>query len=160
MRWQHTYGFVRCAQAAETIAVHTIVELMRAIPASAPGGAAARVHLCRFLQRSKARPWKRAAKQAGLLTSCDVSITFHLIDHDIGYLDSRACLNPPLRQQADRQALSAGLADGTIDALASDHNPVAADAKTLPFAHAEPALLVWSCCCHWRSSGGEHMAQG
>jgi dihydroorotase len=47
-------------------------------------------------------------------------------------------LNPPLRQQRDRDALRAGLADGTIDALVSDHTPVDEDAKALPFAEAEP----------------------
>ena len=44
----------------------------------------------------------------------------------------------PPRQQRDRAALRAALADGTIDALGSDHTPVAADAKQLPFAEAEP----------------------
>src|SRR5688572_19241892 len=47
-------------------------------------------------------------------------------------------LSPPLRQQRDRDALREGLADGTIDALVSDHTPVDEDAKTLPFAEAEP----------------------
>jgi len=71
--------------------------------------------------------------------SCDVSInSLHLIDVDIGYFDSRARLNPPLRQQADRAALGEGLRDGTIDALVSDHTPVEGDAKALPFAQAQP----------------------
>jgi dihydroorotase len=60
--------------------------------------------------------------------------------------DSRARLTPPLRQQRDRDALRAALADGTIDALVSDHNPVDEDAKTLPFAEAEPGATGWSCC--------------
>jgi dihydroorotase len=47
-------------------------------------------------------------------------------------------LTPPLRQQRDRDALRAALADGTVDALVSDHTPVDADAKNLPFAEAEP----------------------
>ena len=47
-------------------------------------------------------------------------------DNDIGYFDSRMRLNPPLRQQRDRDALREGLADGTIDALVSDHTPVEA----------------------------------
>ena len=47
-------------------------------------------------------------------------------------------LNPPLRQQRDRDAIRLGLANGTIDALVSDHTPVDSDAKTLPFAEAEP----------------------
>ena len=66
----------------------------------------------------------------------------HLIDVDMGYYDSRLRLEPPVRQQADRLALRAGLADGTIDALVSDHNPVEADAKNLPFAQAEPGATA------------------
>lgn len=116
--------------AAETIAIFTIVELMRST--------GARVHLCR-LSSAAGVAQVRAAKAEGLPISCDVSInSLHLVDTDIGFFDSRARLNPPLRQQRDRDALSAGLADGTIDALVSDHTPVEADAKTLPFAESEP----------------------
>ena len=79
----------------------------------------------------------RQAKRDGLDVTCDVSInSLHLTENDIGYFDSRARLMPPLRQQRDRDALCAGLRDGTIDALVSDHNPVDADAKDLPFAQA------------------------
>ena len=116
--------------AAETIALFTIIELMRAT--------GARVHLCR-LSSAAGVELVRAAKAQGLPLSCDISInSLHLADTDIGYFDSRARLNPPLRQQRDRDALSAALADGTIDALVSDHTPVEADAKTLPFAESEP----------------------
>jgi dihydroorotase len=81
----------------------------------------------------------RRAKDEGLPVTCDVSInSLHLTDHDIGYFDSRMRLDPPLRQQRDRDALRQALADGTIDALVSDHTPVDEDAKTLPFAEAEP----------------------
>lgn len=116
--------------AAETIALHTIFELMRTT--------GARVHLCR-ISSAAGVDLVRRAKQEGLKVSCDVSInSLHLTDTDIGYFDSRARLNPPLRQQRDRDALQAGLADGTIDALVSDHTPVDEDAKTLPFAESEP----------------------
>jgi dihydroorotase len=71
--------------------------------------------------------------------SCDVSVhQLHLIDVDIGYFDAAMRLSPPLRQQRDREAIRTGLRDGTIDALVSDHTPVDADAKNLPFAQAEP----------------------
>ena len=70
--------------------------------------------------------------------TADVSInSLHLTENDIGYFDSSARLIPVLRQQRDREALSAALADGTIDALVSDHCPVDGDAKVLPFAEAE-----------------------
>ncbi|MEP6740571.1 MAG: dihydroorotase [Caldimonas sp.] len=115
---------------AETIALATIFELMR--------DTGARVHLCR-LSSAAGIDLVRRAKAEGLPLTCDVSIhQLHLIDVDIGYFDSAMRLVPPLRQQRDRDAIRAGLADGTIDALVSDHTPVAEDAKHLPFAEAEP----------------------
>ena len=114
---------------AETIALHTIFELMQST--------GARVHLCRISSAAGVE-LVRQAKAQGLALSADVSInSLHLTDMDIGYFDSRARLDPPLRQQRDRDALRAGLADGTIDALVSDHTPVSEDAKTLPFADAQ-----------------------
>jgi len=122
-------GLAGIPVAAETIAVFTLIELMRAT--------GARVHLCR-MSSAAGLALVRAAKAEGLPLSCDVSInSLHLCDTDIGYFDSRAHLAPPLRQQRDRDAISAALADGTIDALVSDHTPVEADAKTLPFAESE-----------------------
>ena len=131
--------------AAETIALHTIFELLKSTPA--------RVHLCR-LSSSAGVQLVRQAKAEGLPVSCDVSINSLLLtENDIGYFDSRARLMPPLRQQRDRDALCAGLRDGTIDALVSDHNPVDADAKDLPFAQAEPGAtgleLLLSVACKW-----------
>jgi dihydroorotase len=136
--------------AAETIAIHTIVELMRST--------GARVHLCR-LSSAAGVALVRAAKADGLPLSCDVSIhSLHLTDNDIGYFDSRARLNPPLRQQRDREALREALADGTIDALVSDHTPVDEDAKTLPFAEAQPGAtgveLLLSLALKWAQETG------
>ncbi len=123
-------GLAGVPVAAETIALHTIFELVRAT--------GARVHLCRISSAAGVM-LLRAAREEGLPVTCDVSInSLHLIDQDIGYFDSRMRLAPPLRQQRDREALREGLADGTIDALVSDHTPVDEDAKTLPFAEAEP----------------------
>jgi len=115
---------------AETIALHTIFELVRST--------GARVHLCR-ISSAAGVALMAEAKAQGLPVTCDVSINnLHLTDADIGYFDSRMRLNPPLRQQRDRDAIRLGLANGTIDALVSDHTPVDSDAKTLPFAEAEP----------------------
>jgi dihydroorotase len=123
---------------AETIALHTLFELLRAQGNGNAKGAGPRVHLCR-LSSAAGVELLRQAKAQGLNVSADVSInSLHLTDHDIGYYDSNARLNPPLRQARDRDALAAALADGTIDALVSDHTPVEADAKQLPFAEAEP----------------------
>jgi dihydroorotase len=135
---------------AETIAMHTIFELMRATDA--------RVHLCR-ISSSAGVDLVRQAKRDGLKVTCDVSInSLHLTDADIGYFDSRARLNPPLRQQRDREALRAGLADGTIDALVSDHTPVDEDAKALPFAESEPGAtgleLLLGLAYKWHQDSG------
>jgi len=135
---------------AETIALHTIFELMRAT--------GARVHLCR-LSSAAGVALVRQAKLDGLRVTCDVSInSLHLTDADIGYFDSRARLNPPLRQQRDRVALRAGLQDGTIDALVSDHTPVDDDAKNLPFAESEPGAtgveLLLSLALKWSQDTG------
>jgi dihydroorotase len=135
--------------AAETIALHTIFELVRAT--------GARVHLCR-LSSAAGVALVRQAKAEGLPISCDVSInSLHLTDVDMGYFDSRMRLNPPLRQQRDRDALRAGLADGTIDALVSDHTPVGEDEKALPFAESEPGAtgleLLLSLACKWATEG-------
>ena len=76
----------------------------------------------------------------------------------MGYFDSRARLSPPLRQQGDRKALRAALADGTIDALVSDHHPVQGDEKALPFAEAEPGAsgveLLLSLTLKWGQDEG------
>jgi dihydroorotase len=81
----------------------------------------------------------RAAKATGMAVSCDVSIHHvHLSDADIGFFDSNCNLIPPLRSLQDRDAIRAGLRDGTIDVVCSDHTPVDYDAKQLPFAEAEP----------------------
>jgi dihydroorotase len=115
---------------AETIALATLFELVR--------DTGARVHLCR-LSSAAGLEMVRRAKAEGLPLTCDASIhQLHLIDMDMGYFDSATRLVPPLRQQRDRDAIRAGLADGTIDALVSDHTPVAEDAKHLPFAEAQP----------------------
>jgi dihydroorotase len=116
--------------AAETIALHTIFELVRTT--------GTRVHLCRISSAAGVE-LVRQAKSEGLPVSCDVSVnSLHLTDLDVGYFDSRTRLTPPLRQQADRAALRAGLADGTVNALVSDHTPVGADEKDLPFAESAP----------------------
>ncbi len=82
---------------------------------------------------------------------------------DIGFYDSSLRLQPPVRQQRDRDALRAALADGTIDALVSDHNPVDSDAKTLPFAEAEPGAtaveLLLGLACSWAQQEGLGLMQ-
>lgn len=148
-------GLAGVPVAAETIALFTIFELMKST--------GARVHLCR-LSSAAGVALVRAAKADGLPVTCDVSInSLHLTDTDIGFFDSRARLNPPLRQQRDRDALSAALADGTIDVLVSDHTPVDADAKTLPFAESEPGAtgleLLLPLALQWGERSGAGLAR-
>ena len=141
--------------AAETIALHTIFELVRSTRA--------RVHLCRISSAAGVE-LVRQAKAEGLPVTADVSInSLHLTDADMGYFDSRARLTPVLRQQRDRDALRAALADGTLDALVSDHTPVDADAKALPFAEAEPGAtgleLLWSLVLKWAQDDGVELVR-
>ena len=97
----------------------------------------AKVHISR-LSTAEGVAMIRTAKQHGLNISCDVSANhLHLTEHDIAYFDANCHLKPPLRTQRDKEALSAGLKDGTIDAICSDHTPVDDDAKLAPFAEAE-----------------------
>lgn len=138
-------GLAGVSVAAETIALHTIFELIR--------GSQTRVHLCRISSAAGVELVRRA-KAEGLNVTADVSINSLLLtENDIGYFDSNARVVPVLRQQRDRDALSAALADGTIDALVSDHTPVDADAKVLPFAEAEPGAtgveLLLSVAVKW-----------
>ena len=148
-------GLAGVSVAAETIALHTIFELVRSTRT--------RVHLCR-ISSAQGVELVRQAKAEGLPVTADVSInSLHLTDADMGYFDSRARLTPVLRQQRDRDALRAGLADGTLDALVSDHTPVDADAKALPFAEAEPGAtgleLLWSLALKWGQEAGVPLIQ-
>ena len=135
---------------AETLALHTIFELVRAT--------GARVHLCR-LSSAAGVTLLRAAKAEGLPVTADVSInSLHLTDVDIGYFNPEMRLSPPLRQGRDRDALRAALADGTLDALVSDHMPVSSDEKNLPFAEATPGAtgleLLLGLALRWGQDSG------
>jgi dihydroorotase len=123
-------GLPAIPAAAETIALDTLFELVRAT--------GVKLHLAR-LSSHEGVERVRAAKKAGLAITCDVAAHHvHLCDVDIGWFDAHCRLVPPLRGTRDREALSAGLADGTIDLVCSDHAPVDDDGKQLPFAEAEP----------------------
>jgi dihydroorotase len=115
---------------AETIALAKIFALVRetGVP----------VHLCR-LSSAEGVALVRGAKNERLPITCDVSAHhLHLCDVDIGWFDAQAHVVPPLRGTRDRDALRSAVADGTIDAICSDHAPVDDDGKQVPFAEAEP----------------------
>ncbi len=122
-------GLAAIPVCAETLAVSAILLLARET--------GARIHLCR-MSSAEGVDMVRQAKQQGIKVTCDIAIHHaHLSEMDIGYFDPNCHLTPPLRSQRDRDALRAALADGTVDALCSDHTPVDVDAKQLPFGEAE-----------------------
>ncbi|MBK1695679.1 dihydroorotase [Rhodovibrio salinarum] len=83
----------------------------------------------------------RQAKAKGLQVTCDTAPHYFTLTEDaVGDYRTFAKVDPPLRREADRQALIAGLADGTIDAIVSDHNPQDQDSKRLPFAAAADGI--------------------
>jgi dihydroorotase len=113
----------------ETVALLTFFELVRV--------SGCRLHIAR-LSSARGVELVRRARAEGLPVTCDVSANhLHLIDLDIGFFDTNYRLDPPLRSQRDRDAIRAGLLDGTIDAICSDHTPVDDDAKQIPFGEAE-----------------------
>jgi dihydroorotase len=83
----------------------------------------------------------RAAKAQGLRVTCEVTPHhFTLIDEDVQY-DSRFKMNPPLAAREDRDALIAGLADGAVDAIATDHAPHEPALKDVEFDRAPFGIL-------------------
>lgn len=80
----------------------------------------------------------RAAKEAGLRVTCDTAPPYFALNElAVGEYRTFAKLAPPLRSEDDRQAIVEGLADGTIDCIASDHFPQDQESKRLPFELAE-----------------------
>lgn len=114
---------------SETLAVAMIIALVE--------DTGCRVHLSR-LSSAGGVERLRQAQAAALPISAGVSIWNLLYtDQAIADYDARFHLNPPLRQEHDRQALLAALRDGTISVLSSDHRPLGQDAKLGPFADTQ-----------------------
>jgi dihydroorotase len=131
--------------AAESAAIATALELVRTT--------GARLHFTRISSAAGITLLQRA-RDEGLPVTCDIGVHhLHLTDMDIGYFDSAARFNPPLRAQRDREALSAAAASG-LAAICSDHTPIDEDGKQLPFGEAEagatglelllPLTLKWA----------------
>ncbi len=84
----------------------------------------------------------RKAKQDGLPVTCGVSVNNLVLNEgDIGHYRTFCKLSPPLRGEADRQAVVQALNEGVIDVIVSDHNPQDVETKRLPFAEAEDGAL-------------------
>jgi dihydroorotase len=91
-----------------------------------------------LISTSQAVDLIREAKAKGLPVSCDIAAhQLAFLDEDLIDFDTNLKVNPPFRSEADLSALKAGLADGTIDAIVSDHNPHDEESKNLEFDHAD-----------------------
>lgn len=139
-------GLTGIPVAAETIALATLLQLARET--------GVRLHVTR-ISSAAGVDMIVAARAAGIPVTCDTAVHYlHLCDHDIGFFNPHARLDPPLRTQRDRDALRTGLASGAITALCSDHTPVDDDGKQRPFGEAEigatglelllPLTLKWA----------------
>jgi dihydroorotase len=105
--------------------------------AALAGYEGARIHV-QHLSAVESVEAVRAARAAGVQITCEAT-PHHLCitDEEVRSLDpGRFKMNPPLRSEADRQALIEGLRDGTIDCVATDHAPHAAEEKEVPFEEA------------------------
>ena len=122
-------GLAGIPVAAETIAIATFVQLVR--------DSGCRVHLTRLSSAAGVALVKQAIEE-GLPISFDIGVHHLLLtENDIGFFNPHARFNPPLRAQSDRLALSTAAASG-LAAICSDHTPVGADDKLLPFGEAKP----------------------
>ena len=102
--------------------------------------AGARLHI-RQVTTARGFDLVRAAKARGLPVSCGITPA-HFLLSDLATADFRTFtrLSPPLRAEADRQAALAAIADGTVDVIASGHDPRGPEDKRLPFADAAPGM--------------------
>ncbi len=131
--WSSRLGIPGRPAEAEAVVVGRDIVLARLT-----GG---RVH---FLHLSPAAAVEavRVAKRAGLAVTAEVAPHhFTLTDAECASFDPLYKVHPPLRTAADLDAIKAGLADGTIDAIATDHAPHTPEAKERPFEEAPPGML-------------------
>ncbi|PID34441.1 MAG: dihydroorotase [Thiotrichales bacterium] len=125
-------GLPGIPSAAETVAVAQTLSLMELT--------GTRVHFCRLSAAGSVR-LLRQARQSGLEVSADVAAhQLFLTEADLMDYNPLCHVWPPLRAEADRVALLEGLADNTIDAICSDHQPHDTDAKLAPFQQTEPGI--------------------
>jgi dihydroorotase len=131
--WSSRLGIPGMPAVAEEVMVARDIALVRAV--------GARIH---FLHLSTAASVElvRRAKSEGLAVTAEAAPHhFSLTDGCTAGYDPVFKVNPPLRPQLDVDAVKAGLADGTIDAIATDHAPHAPELKDLPFDQAPPGML-------------------
>ena len=125
-------GLTAIPEAAETAALAKDIELVVQTGARTHFGQLSCARSVDMIRRAKAR-------NLPITADCAMHQLF-LTDHDIGNFDSNKLMYPPLRSQYDRDALRAGIVDGSIDCICSDHQPHEVDAKLRPFPSAEPGI--------------------
>jgi dihydroorotase len=109
------------------------------VMAEATGG---HLHIA-HLSTAVALDMVRQAKRRGVRVTCEVTPHhFTLTDEAVLAHGANAKMNPPLRGAADVEALRAGIADGTVDAIATDHAPHAADLKAKPLNAGAPFGII------------------
>lgn len=125
-------GLIGIPSTAETVALATALLLIEQTGVRAHIGQLSCAGSVRLLEAAKAR---------GLRVTADVAMhQLHLTDQAIDGFNAMAHVRPPFRSESDRQALIAGVRDGVIDAVCSDHQPLDASAKLAPFAEALPGI--------------------
>ena len=118
--------------AAETVALSQMLLLAKETQSS--------IHFCR-LSSAAGVEMIRDAKAQGLAVTADVAAhQLHLTEYDIKDYNPLCHVTPPLRSEADRDALRQAVADGVIDAVCSDHQPHDIDAKLAPFQESQPGI--------------------
>lgn len=118
--------------AAETIALSQILLLAKETQSG--------VHFCRISSAAGVE-LIRDAKAQGLAVTADVAAhQLHLTEYDIKDYNPLCHVTPPLRSEADRDALRKAVADGVIDAVCSDHQPHDIDGKLAPFQESQPGI--------------------
>lgn len=128
------YGLPGIPAAAESIALAQALELAQLT--------GCRIHISQISCKQSVIKIQQA-KKYGLQVSADVAIhQLHLTENDVIPFDSNYHVLPPLRSEADRQYLCSGLANGTIDAICSDHQPHDLDAKLGAFPETEPGIAA------------------
>lgn len=123
-------GLIGAPAAAEAMVIDRDLHLVRMT--------GARYHAAHISTRDAVDSIRRA-KADGLAVTADTAPPYFLLNElSVSTYDTAFKMAPPLRSEDDREAIIEGLADGTIDAIASDHIPVDGDAKAQPFGPAQP----------------------
>lgn len=100
-----------------------------------------RVHIAHVSTRESVRAIREAKSRGVPVTAETAPHYFTLTDAAVGYYDTNAKMNPPLRAAADVEAIRQGLADGTLDAIATDHAPHAVTDKDVEFEYAANGVI-------------------